>query len=149
MPHKTHEWCRRIKNVERLEYLAARLAIDHLLAAAERDSTILPRNLRVRDVRRAAERLEGTYIIRLFAEFESGLRLFWETTRSTHPPTQDLLNGVAATRGIPHDKLMNAHTVREYRNSLVHEREEPTVPIAIAESRSHLCRFFSYLPPEW
>lgn len=152
MPHKTYEWCARIKDVERLEYSATRLAVDRLLAAAEQDGTILTeKKLRLRDIRRAAARLDGTFVIRLFAEFETGLRLFWETARGTDPPnrTRDLLDGLAATRRIPHDQLTDAHAVRDYRNSLVHEREEPTIPIPIAKACSHLCRFFSFLPPKW
>ena len=58
--------------------------------------------------------LELTYIIRLFAEFETGLRLFWPTARGTEPPgrTRDLVDGIAATRRIPFQELVNAHAVR-------------------------------------
>jgi hypothetical protein len=152
MPHKLHEWLRRIKAVER-EYSAVRIATDRLLAAAERDPTILPRDqaVRVRDIRDASARLDGTYIIRLFAEFESGLRVFWSTRRKTETPgrTRDLLDGIAASQRIPNDQSLNAHAVREYRNALVHERDELKLPISIAEARSDLCRFFAFLPPEW
>ena len=98
-----------------------------------------------------AERLDGTYIIRLFAEFETGLRLFWPTAKGTDPPsrTRDLLDGVAAYRRIPHDELKNAHAVREYRNLLVHERDEAMEPIPIADARHQLIKFFSFLPPNW
>jgi hypothetical protein len=85
----------------------------------------------------------------LFAEFETGLRVFWKTIRDTEPSTQDLLNGIAARRGIPHDRNANAHAVREYRNTLVHERDEEVVSISIAEARGVLCRFFAFLPPTW
>jgi hypothetical protein len=96
-------------------------------------------------------RLEGTYIIRLFAEFETGLRLFWPTARGTDPParTRDLIDGVAATRRVPNGERLNAHAVREYRNFLVHERDEEVVPISIVEARGYLCRFFAFLPPTW
>jgi len=149
MPHKLFVWLQRIRGVER-EYSATRLAVDRLVATIQHDATILG-ELRVRDIRHTSERLEGTFVIRLFAEFETGLRLFWPTARGTDPPsrTRDLLDGLAATRRIPHNVLARVHAVREYRNSLVHEREEPTVPIPIAESRSHLCQYFSRLPPEW
>jgi hypothetical protein len=60
-----------------------------------------------------------------------------------------LLDGIAARRGISPDRLASAHAVREYRNSLVHERDEKVIPISIAEARSHLCRFFAFLPPTW
>ena len=94
-------------------------------------------------------RLEGTYLIRLFAEFETGLRLYWTAKRKNPPPsrTRDLLDGIAAMREIRLEVLTNARNVREYRNILVHECEEATVSISIAEARRHLCRYFSFLPP--
>jgi hypothetical protein len=150
MPHKTVAWLRRIKAVER-EHSAARLAADRLLATAEHDPTVLRGDVAVRDIRHMAERLDGTYIVRLFAEFETGLRLFWPTARGTDPPsrTRDLLDGVAATCRIPNDQREGAHAVRDYRNTLVHERDEPSDPIPIAQARGHLCRFIGFLPPEW
>jgi hypothetical protein len=148
MPHRKHEWYPRIKAVER-EYKAMRLASDRLLEEVQRDPTILRGDLELRDITNASNRLEGTYIIRLFAEFETGLRLYWMTIRPTEPSTQDLLNGIAARRRIPADPLTNAHDVRVYRNSLVHERDEDVVPIPISEARRHLCGFFAFLPETW
>ncbi len=115
------------------------------------DASILPGELKLRDIRNASARLEGTYVIRLFAEFETGLRLFWSAVRGADPPSRarDLLDGIAATRRIAHDPLARAHEVREYRNSLVHEREDPITLISIAEARSRLCTYFSFLPPHW
>ena len=113
----------------------------------------IPRSLEerwsLRHIVKASVRLEGTYVIRLFAEFETGLRLFWATIRETEPPTQHLLDGIAARRAIPPERLANAHAVREYRNSLVHERDEEVAPISIAEAQGYLCRFFAFLPPTW
>ena len=79
----------RINAVER-EYSASRLASDRLMVAVEQDPTILGRSreLRVRDVRDASERLEGTYIIHLFAEFESAVRAFWSRARSSESPLE-------------------------------------------------------------
>lgn len=70
MPHN-HEWHSRIKAVER-EYVAMRQAADHFLQAARADPTILLENVLHREIMRASQRLEGTYIVRLFAEFETG-----------------------------------------------------------------------------
>jgi hypothetical protein len=149
VPHNKFDWLGRIKAVER-EHSAARLAADRLLAAAGQEPTLFSDGeLRVRDVRHMAERLEGTYIIRLFAEFETGLRSFWSSVRATDPPSKGLLEGTAGICHIPRDDLNDAHAVRDYRNALVHERDEATDPIPIALARGHLCRFFSYLPPEW
>jgi hypothetical protein len=148
MPPERSVWIGRIKSIER-DYSATRLALDRLLAEARRDPAILARNLKVRDIARASGRLEGTYLIRLFAEFETGLRLYWATIRDTEPPAQHLLDGIATRRDIPPGRLADAHAVREYRNSLVHERDEGIAPMSIAEARGSLCRFFAFLPPTW
>jgi hypothetical protein len=150
MPNNLYEWLRRIKAIER-EHAATRLAIDRLLAEARHAPTILTGDLKLHDIRIASEHLEGTYIIRLFAEFEARLRLFWPTARGTDPPgrTRDLIDGVAATRRIPNGERTNAHAGREYRNVLVHVREEEVDPIPIAAARGHVCRFFAFLPPTW
>ena len=148
MPHELRAWIRRIRSIE-LDHSSTRIALDRLLAEARRDPTVLGSDLKLQDIVNASGRLEGTYIIRLFAEFETGLRLFWATIRDTEPPTRHLLDGIAARRGIPPDRLADAHAVREYRNSLVHERDERMAPISIAEARGHLCRFFAFLPPTW
>ena len=148
MPNDLHGWLRRIKAIER-EHASTRLAIGRLLEEARRDPTILTGELKLHDIVIASECLEGTYVIRLFAEFEARLRLFWKTIRDTEPLTQDLLNGIAARRGIPQARIAGAHAVREYRNALVHVREQEFDPIPIAEARQHLCRFFAYLPPTW
>ena len=150
MSLETVAWLQRIRGVER-EHLAAQLAAAQLLSRAAHDSSILGSLLKYKDVRVMAARLEGTYIVRLFAEFETGLRLFWPTARNADPPgrTVDLIDGLAATRRIPAQVRTNAHGVREFRNALVHEREIAVDPIPLAEARAHVCRFFSYLPQNW
>ena len=149
MPHDSPlSGFERIKSIER-DHASTRLALDRLLDEARRDPTILAGDLKLQDIVKASGRLEGTYLIRLFAEFETGLRLYWATIRETEPPTQHLLDGIAARRDIPPDRLADAHAVREYRNSLVHERDEGVAPISIAEARGSLCRFFAFLPPTW
>lgn len=150
MPSRRFEWLARVKAVER-EHKATRFATGYLLAKVQRDPSRLGGDLRIRDLDEAADRLEGTYTIRLFAEFETCLRVFWEVTRNKRPPsrTRDLLEGVGARRKIPYDQIENAQEVREYRNGLVHEREENLEPIAIDVARSRLCRYLSFLPLEW
>lgn len=150
MPSSKFEWLRRIKAVER-EHKATRFATDYLSAAVQRDPSWIGGDLRLRDFTDAAERLEGTYVIRLFAEFETCLRAFWLLAIGKPPPsrTRDLLNGVGARRRIPHDQIDNAHAVREYRNSLVHAGAEPPEPISIDVARSRLCHYLSFLPITW
>jgi len=147
MPHN-HEWLTRIKSVER-EYLAIRQAAGRFQHAARVDPTILIDNLRHADIVDASQNLEGTYLIRLFAVFETGVRQYWETRRKAKPKTVDLLNGVAARCRIPDVHRVDAHLVRDYRNSLVHEREDGIKALPIADARRYLCRFFGHLPPQW
>ena len=118
MAGERDEWSPRIKEVER-EYRAVRLAVDRLLA----DAPSLRGDVSFRPLSAASDLLEGTYIIRLFAEFETGLRLYWATIKDTHPKTQNLVNGVAARCKIPTDLLRETHDVRDYRNDLIHERD--------------------------
>jgi hypothetical protein len=148
MRHERDEWILRIKAVER-EHSAIRFATDRLLNDVRADPTILDADLRPRDVVSASDGVDGTYVVRLFAEFETGLRLFWSSVRDTVPRTRDLLDGIAAMRGIPDFDRANADAVREYRNNLVHEREEEFEPIPVKDSRAYLCRFFSFLPRIW
>ena len=150
MPSNPSEWMKRVKAVER-EHTATQFATENLLDVVHRDPTALQGDLRVKDLRVASDRLEGTYIIRLFAEFETILRMFWQASRGKDSPsrTRDLLDGVGAKRKVPHDRIQNAHEVRKYRNLLVHEREEEIEPIPIGQARGHLCRFLSFLPFQW
>jgi hypothetical protein len=147
MPHN-HEWQSRIKAIER-EYVAMRQAADHFRQVALADPTILEGNLRQGEIVVASKNLEGTYIIRLFAEFETGARQYWAANWDTYPKTVDLLSGLAARHNIPDTQRDNAHLVREYRNALVHEREEKPEVVSIAVARGYLCHFFSFLPQRW
>ena len=143
-----HEWQSRIKAVER-EYVAMRQAAARFLRHALDDPTILQENLRHGEIVVASRNLEGTYVMRLFAEFETAARQFWETTWDTDPKTVDLLNGLAARCRIPETQRDNGHLVRDYRNSLVHERGEITELMPIAVVRGYLCHFLSFLPWHW
>lgn len=149
MQSNKFEWLNRIKSVER-EHSAILYATTHLLTQAKNDPTILDRVLRVRDVRFAVEKLEGTYVVRLFAEFETSLRTFWASSRGIAPSrTRDLIDGVAAKCKVPHDNIKHAHTVREFRNVLVHERDDLIDALPIATARRYLCIFLNFLPMEW
>lgn len=145
---RNHEWQDRIKAVER-EYVVMRQAADHFRQAAFVDPTILQQDVQPREIILASRNLEGTYIIRLFAEFETGARRYWSANWETEPRTADLLNGLAARRVVPDPLRDNVHSVRVYRNALVHEREDQPEAVPIAEARGYLCRFFSFLPPHW
>ena len=126
----------RVKSVER-EYLIVQLAMERLRQDCRSDPSLLE-EIKLRDIEDAAELLEPTYLIRLFAEFEAGLRSFWLSSRGDPPSrTRDLLDGVAAKRTIPLPMRLGAHSIRDARNAIVHHGlRVPNIPIA--ESRKRL-----------
>jgi len=142
-------WLAIIKSVER-ECSMLQLAAERLIIQSSRDPTILPkRRTASKDLRDAFENLEGTYLIRLFAEFETGLRLYWITIKRTHPRTKDLINGSAASRRASPELVTAIHAIREYRNLLVHQRRVAISPVGLATARSACCQFLSRLPESW
>jgi hypothetical protein len=142
------DWLTRIKAVER-EYRATSQAVAWFLNDAGGDPNVLADDLRHRDIKNASSNLEGTYLIRLFAEFETGVRHYWSANWDTEPPTRSLLDGLAARQNIPTTTTTRCHLVRDYRNFLVHERESDMAALNLGEARAALCTFFSFLPEQW
>ncbi len=60
-----------------------------------------------------------------------------------------LLDAVASRCKIPYETLDNAHAVRSFRNSIVHDISEDFTEIGIQDARSHLCIYFGRLPFDW
>jgi hypothetical protein len=149
MPLSRFECHERIKAVER-EFFSARIAVDRLQSAAVADPTVLGRGPKPKDLVAAGTNLEGTYVIRMFAEFESTIRSYWRTIHpQAHPTVSVLLNRVGDRRQIPTDAIAAAQGVREYRNCLVHERDQGPQAVAIPDARGHLQRFLARLPEKW
>ena len=148
--NRREERLERIRRVER-EYQVAAVAIGGLGRQLRADPSALAGDeLRHRDFLACRDNLEATYLIRLFAEFEAGLRQVWRTlVRPTSPPAQILLDSVAARFFIPATWLAHVHGVRLYRNSLVHDADEKIEKISLVDARSQLCRYFSRLPATW
>ena len=143
-----HRAIQELRDIEG-EYHASRFALPDVLRRSLDNPTLLRASgLDFADLRRAVKHLEVTYIIRLFAYFESASRELWNTMRPTDPPAKDLLDGLAARCAMPSDLLADAHDVREYRNVVVHEGET-TVRFEFAETRSRLAKFMSHYPPQW
>jgi hypothetical protein len=141
----------RIRAVER-EYLVALVAARGLDARFHADpSALVAERLEFADYRNFRDHLEATYLIRLFAEFEAGLREAWEVAlhRTTVPSVRDLIDSLHARRLLPDVWRDCVHSIRIYRNSLVHEGGEDAEPIGLREACSDLCRFFSGLPHHW
>ena len=149
MPHRRSDWHERIKGVER-EYWAARLAVGRLVADVARDPGVLGDGPEQRDLIAANHNIEGTYLIRMFAEFESGVRSFWRADRRrSRPQAEVLLNRVGDVRGIPADVIDNVHGARTYRNSLLHDREDEVEVVTVSEARRCFQTYLARLPNEW
>jgi hypothetical protein len=149
MPNEAFAWLTRIKAVER-EYNIARLAVDRLELHAEDDPRVLPGDLRFRDIGAASIRLEGTYMVRLFSEFETALRHFLRAKKLRVPTNAEpLVNKTRDKVGISNDDAKNVHLVRAYRNTLVHDRLEPVPPVSIRTATKYLSTFLSWLQRSW
>jgi hypothetical protein len=147
MTHKQRR-LNRIRAIER-EFRVASIAADGLDDRLRGDPSALNREqLKFVDYRNFRESLEPTYLIRLFAEFEAGLRQAWEFAfrRTTSPGVQDLIDSLYTQCFIAADWRDCAHRVRKYRNALVHEGGDDGQAIGIREACRDLRRFFSHLP---
>jgi hypothetical protein len=149
MPNEKFIWMERIRAVER-EFTATKFATERLLFAAQHDPTILEDRVEPREIVRAVSNLEDTYIIRLFAEFETALKMFLRANKIRVPNKAEfLVNRVAAKMKILYEPLQHVQAVREYRNSLVHDRTESPDRISLRNATAHLCTFFGRLPRSW
>jgi hypothetical protein len=149
MRHRRFDWHERIKAVER-EYLASRIAVDRLAAEAAHDPAVLGTATRPRDLKSTDENLEGTYLVRMFAEFETGVRAYWRTIRPrARVSVETLLARVGDRCGIPVDVIHDAHTVRMYRNKLLHDRDRDVEAVTVADARRRLATYLARLPIEW
>jgi len=153
MPYLRFDWHERVRAVEN-EYKSVRIAVERLKAAVALDPTILkndpmPANLGVAD-----RNLEGTYLVRLFAEFESALRSY-DRARHKDPTLKTdasiLIDTIGGRRGqgISASVRQGAHAVRRVRNRWAHERDATPELMSIAEARARLQVFLSWLPEEW
>ncbi len=150
MPRR-YERIERIRAVER-EYEAATVAVELLREQLHVDPSSLEQyGLNPPDFTNLRENLSATYLIRIFAEFEAGIRDAWANAfrRRSHPTTGQLIDSIAARCYIEQDWLDAVHDVRECRNNYVHEGETEPKPMLISQARQFLCRFSSTLPLDW
>lgn len=124
--------------------------MDELTEMVVRDPMVLGTGPKVRDLTSADDNLEGTYLIRMFAEFEAAARTFWRTIRpKTRPRAEILLDQLGVRLAVPASVIRGVHAVREYRNQLVHDRQTPSEAVTIKDARRHLSTFLARLPIQW
>ncbi len=142
-------WMTRIKAVER-EYQLAKLAFDRLQQQAMNDPHVLAADQRFRDIDSAIHGIEGTYLVRLFSEFETALRHFLRSRRLRIPSKAEaLINKVRDRAEIPNDFADDVHKVRVYRNKLVHDVLETVEAVKIREATKYSSTFLSWLQRTW
>jgi hypothetical protein len=147
MPSDQYDLIGRVKAVER-EHTALRFTTDHALRSLGEGGVDLEEGLKRLDVNRASERLEGTYIIRLFSEFEVALKAFLRDRQIKKMPrdAKPLIDRAASYAKFSGPILGNAHKVRVYRNDLVHKLVygiPDDQKMTIRTATSHLCTFLS------
>ena len=150
-PGKKTDRSERMKSVER-EYQVAEMARAALEEALTRDSGLLTAGgLTVVDLRTYRSKLHDTYFIRLFAEFETGLKDYWKHGLGKDPGTRimDVIDSVGAKHRVLEANRINVHAARKWRNRLIHEEDAEGESITLTEARRYLGRFFSSLPDNW
>lgn len=146
---RNNEWQTRIKSVER-EYLIVSKACEDHLQSVHSDPSLLTKEYSRHDIDSAFQKLTGTYLIRLYAEFEAGLREFYASFKpNRHPQMSVLINTIASIREIPNEVSLNVHAVRELRNQVVHNSSEKIECEGLREHRHHLCTYFSQISFDW
>ena len=148
MPFHLSEWQERVKAVEN-EYKSVRIAVDQLMITVARNPTVLRSDARPQSLGDADKKLAGTYIVRLFATFESALRSYQRAQHkdSTLLNASTLIDTIGGRRGqgISEKVRKGRHRVREVRNFWAHESEETIEPMTVAQARAQLCVYLSWL----
>lgn len=129
---------------------AAKAATAYFYGVCRKNPNIISGRLfRLRDIKNCNEDIEDTYLVRLFALFEVTLRNFLEKSlrRKSKPDVSALINRVASRQRVQEDIRQKVHTVRDYRNSLVHAGK--ATPMSLREARRYLNQFLANLPREW
>jgi hypothetical protein len=117
----------------------------------------MPTKTSPRDLVMASEMVESTYVIRMWADFETALRSYRRyitgnpDDRMSTSSLIDWTSGVRKGRAISEDVRDDVHEVREYRNYLVHERDDldPLDRVEIDEARKRLNTLLGCLPDKW
>ncbi len=140
-----------IKAVER-EYLVGVAAVATLQTALRKDPSLLNKaRVGLADFRNLLENLQKTFLVRLFAEFEAGLREVWvkHARKKAEAAIRDVITSPGVKHDVPETVRENVHAVRKYRNFLVHAGDTKAKAVPLDHARSYLCTFFSRLPDNW
>jgi hypothetical protein len=138
------------------EYLAGRHAADWLASKTVGDASYgWKHGFESVGGEAFVENLEATYIIRLYAEFEAGIRDYWESYRgrNSRPDMITLVRQAVPTEAFSQDCIDDADEVREYRNFLVHDMGKVPPPgivaISLKDVKRRLSGYFARINPRW
>jgi hypothetical protein len=134
------------------EFVAAEASVGLLEERLRVDPSFLTsQGIGNRRARALRDNLEATYLIRLFAAFEAGVRDAWENhwKKPTEPKMMDLINSVGGRRSVPNGLINRVHAVREYRNGLIHASGKHATAVEIRDCQEWLCAYFNRLPNDW
>jgi hypothetical protein len=141
----------RMKAIEK-EYQVAIVARDVLSSElGKKPSTLTDKGLEQVHFDNFRDNLDSTYLIRIFAEFETGLRDYWKyrLRRDTAARISDMIKSTSSRQKIDYQKVENVDDVRKYRNRLVHEEDSEARVVNVGDARKFLCIFFGRLPEDW
>jgi hypothetical protein len=130
-------------------------AVQRLRDAVQANLVPSPLETSLRDYESARRQLEPTYLVRLWAEFETALRSYRRYQVRNPDDNIKAIHLINWAQGIEEGRKIDAgmrdlvHEVREYRNSLVHERDNMPPAVAIEEARRRLSTYLSKLPDKW
>ena len=134
------------------DYIAARLSLEYVEQAWEQlQGEPFTSGLRLRQIKQSLARLEGTYIVKLFAEFEGILRGYLTAARPgrrlRRTRVELVINSVALRLRVPDAIRDRVHLVRTYRNALTHPTDEEAEVVSFQQAVSYLNHFLVWLPP--
>ena len=132
------------------EFGAARAALSYAEKQwAQATEDALLRGVSRSQVTAALGKVEQTYLIRLFSEFEAMLKAYLDSRKEIVPSkAYDLINKVAKRQraNVPDDKRDAVHLVREYRNAVVHAQGGGAAAVSFRQALSALNQYLVFLP---
>jgi hypothetical protein len=136
------------------ELEAGRFAVSIVLGGIDQDERIAQAaqvyDVTSEELRRCADNLQVTFVLRLFSEFEAVLRDYWKEGlgRSSAPDMRPLMESIARRRAMSQNDLDMAHEVRLYRNVIIHEKMREG-GFDFSECKQRLGMYLRWLPLQW
>jgi hypothetical protein len=139
----------KLRDIER-EQEAAQMTVDHFMRSLHDGSVQLEPHLKRIHISQLSANLEGTFVIRMFSEFELSLRLFLKEKHQRVPARiKPRMNRVANLVGFKGAALDDAHKARRYRNKVVHHLDVEIDQLTLRRVTSFLCTYLDKLQKDW